>query len=75
MFSFKLPETAEAMADEKLASLAAAAPPPDLVVSADSSCLLHLSGRATAVGTPIRTRHVAQLLADALPNASRRLWS
>lgn len=70
MFSFKLPETAEAMADEKLGSLAAADPPADVVVSADSSCLMHLSGRATGVGSPIRTQHVAQLLAAALPSRS-----
>lgn len=67
MFSFKLPETAEAMADEKLRSLAEVHPAADLVVSADSSCLMHLRGRASAVGAPIRTRHIAQLLADALP--------
>lgn len=72
MFSFKLPETAEAMADEKLASLAAADPPADVVVSADSSCLMHLRGRATAVGSPISTRHIAQLLADALPGPEVR---
>ncbi len=70
-FSFKLPETAEAMADEKLRSLAAADPPADFVASADSSCLLHLRGRATAIGAPIRTRHIAEVLAAALPTEGR----
>jgi L-lactate dehydrogenase complex protein LldE len=63
-FSVKLPETSVAMADDKLAALAAARP--DVVVSADTSCLLHIRGRAEAVGQPITTRHVAQVLDDAL---------
>lgn len=67
LFSFKLPETAEAMADEKLASLSVVEPAPDTLVSADSSCLVHLRGRAAATGRPVRTRHLAELLADGLP--------
>jgi L-lactate dehydrogenase complex protein LldE len=67
MFSFKLPETAEAMADDKLSSLSAVEPPAEVVVGADSSCLLHLAGRSAATGRPVRTRHLAQLIADALP--------
>ena len=68
LFSVKLPETSVAMADEKLAALAEAKP--DVVVSADSSCLLHLRSRAEAVGRAIDTRHIAEVLAAALP-ASR----
>ncbi|MCU1354052.1 MAG: protein of unknown function cysteine-rich region domain protein [Acidimicrobiales bacterium] len=68
MFSFKLPEVAVAMADEKLTSLADASPAPDEIVGADASCLMHLRGRAEAEGHPIRTRHVAELLAAALPH-------
>jgi L-lactate dehydrogenase complex protein LldE len=64
MFSFKLPETAEAMADDKLESLAATGA--TLVVGADSSCLMHLRTRAEAEGRPIETRHIAQVLAAAL---------
>ena len=67
MFSFKLPEVAEAMADDKLLSLRAAAPDADVLVGSDSSCLVHLRGRAGAVGRPITTRHLAEVLADALP--------
>lgn len=70
MFSFKLPETAEAMADDKLASLASIEPAIDLLAGADSSCLMHLAGRAAATGHPLRTRHVAQLLGDALGQGS-----
>jgi L-lactate dehydrogenase complex protein LldE len=67
MFSFKLPEVAQAMADDKLSSLAAEADPPaELVVGSDGSCLLHLKARAEHEGRSIETRHLAQVLADGL---------
>ena len=62
LFSVKLPEVSTAMADEKLASLDA-----DVLVGCDASCLAQLRSRSEAVGTPVRTRHLAQLLDDALP--------
>lgn len=72
LFSVKLPEVSVAMADEKLASLAAIEPPVDVVVSADASCLLHLQGRIDATGAPLTTRHIALVLADALPVSNLR---
>jgi len=57
-FSMKLPETSVAMADDKLESL----PDCDVVVSADSSCLLHLRSRAAHEGRPIVTKHIAEML-------------
>jgi L-lactate dehydrogenase complex protein LldE len=65
LFSFKLPETSVTMADDKLASLAEAAP--DEVVGSDTSCLMHLRARAEHQGRPIRTRHLAEVLAEGLP--------
>ncbi|MGH9246974.1 MAG: (Fe-S)-binding protein [Acidimicrobiales bacterium] len=62
-FSTKLPETSTAMADEKLASLESGV---DTVVGADASCLLHLRSRAEHEGQRLRTRHIAEVLADAL---------
>ncbi len=62
LFSVKLPEVSTAMADEKLASVDA-----DLVVGCDTSCLAQLRTRSESVGNPVRTRHLAQLLDDALP--------
>ncbi len=62
LFSVKLPEVSTAMADEKLATVDA-----DLVVGCDASCLAQLRTRSEAVGPPVRTRHLAQLLDDALP--------
>ena len=64
LFSMKLPEVSVAMADDKLASLDEHRP--DMVVSADSSCLMHLRGRAAHEGKPIETRHIAQVLAAGL---------
>ena len=61
LFSVKLPEVSTAMADEKLASL-----PAGEVVGCDASCLAQLRTRSEQVGTPVRTRHLAQLLDEAL---------
>ena len=63
MFSRKLPETSVAMADDKLESL----PECDVVVSADSSCLLHLRSRAAHEGRPIVSKHIAELLGPSGP--------
>jgi L-lactate dehydrogenase complex protein LldE len=67
LFSTKLPEASEAMADDKLDSLARTGA--GTVVSADSSCLVHLRSRARARGLDVRARHLAEVLADALPAA------
>ncbi len=55
------------MADEKLRALEAAVPAADELVGCDTSCLLHLQARAEAIGQPLRTRHLAEVLAAALP--------
>ncbi len=41
---------------------------PDELVSVDMSCLMHLAGLAEKEGKPIKTRHVVQILRDALRN-------
>ena len=51
------------MADEKLDSLPVGV---DTIVGADPSCLLQLGSRAAARGLPVKTRHIAEILADAL---------
>lgn len=68
-FSVTLPEVSVAMADEKLDACTAAGA--DLVVSTDASCLLHLRSRAEARGLPLSTRHLAEVLAAALPPEGR----
>jgi len=41
---------------------------PDVLVSGDMSCLMHLGGLAETEGRPIRILHLAQVLRDALRN-------
>lgn len=63
-FSIKLPETSTAMADDKLESLAGSGA--DTLAGADTSCLLHLRSRAEHEGRPVPTRHIAEVVADAI---------
>ena len=63
-FSVTLPEVSAAMADERLDSLPEGVTE---IVGADASCLLQLRTRAQARRLPVRTRHIAEVLADALP--------
>ncbi|MEW6045330.1 MAG: (Fe-S)-binding protein [Bacillota bacterium] len=61
-FAVKSPELSMAMADEKLDAFVSAGA--ELVISADTSCLLHLMGRAHRRGLPLRFLHVAEVLAE-----------
>jgi L-lactate dehydrogenase complex protein LldE len=63
VFSVAFPQVSTAMGRHKIQRLMAGAP--DLVVSPDSSCLMHQSGLAAAAGRPFPARHVAQVLRDA----------
>ena len=63
-FAAKFADVSVAMADTKLDN-AEGSGVRDLV-SADPGCLLHLQARAGATGRPTRTRHIAELLRDAL---------
>ena len=63
-FSATFPGVSSRMADLKLEHLLAGRP--DVVVSADMGCLMHLDGRARKEGLALRPLHVAQLLRDAL---------
>jgi L-lactate dehydrogenase complex protein LldE len=71
-FSVKLPEASVAMADEKLRALGAGAPGADLLVGCDTSCLMHLQARADATERPVHVRHLAEVLAAALPEDDGR---
>ena len=53
------------MADDKLAAWHRV--DADVVAGSDSSCLMHLRGRAEHDGQPVRTLHLAEVLAAALP--------
>ena len=68
LFSVKLPETSVAMADEKLGSIPDGV---DTIVGCDASCLMHLQSRIDHRGLPLRTVHLAELLAG--PNTDPSL--
>ena len=63
-FSVTFPNISEAMGALKLQHIRAAKP--DLLVSVDMSCLMHLGGLAEKEGAPMRMRHLAQVLRDSL---------
>ncbi|MQA83114.1 MAG: Fe-S oxidoreductase [Streptosporangiales bacterium] len=63
-FATKFPEVSVALADQKLAD--AGETSAEYLVSADPGCLLHLAARARAAGRGVRTRHIAELIRDAM---------
>jgi L-lactate dehydrogenase complex protein LldE len=60
-FSVKYPEISTAMADEKLAN--ALSTEAQFITGVEASCLMHLQGRIDRQGYPIKTMHIAELLA------------
>ncbi len=65
-FSVSFPNISTAMGELKLEHVRAAKP--DVLVSADMSCLMHISGLAEKEGAPVKALHLAQVLRDALKN-------
>ena len=63
-FSIAFPQVSRAVGTLKIDHVLAANP--DVLVSADSSCLMHVAGLAERLGRPLRTLHLAQVLRDAL---------
>ncbi len=63
-FSVKFPEISVAMADEKLKSFEQTGA--DILVSGDSSCLMHLRGRASRNGVAKRFAHIAEIMAESI---------
>jgi L-lactate dehydrogenase complex protein LldE len=66
-FSVSFPNVSAGMGTLKLDHIRAAKP--DVLVSGDMSCMMHLGGLAEKEGQPIKTQHLAQVLRDALKNA------
>jgi L-lactate dehydrogenase complex protein LldE len=60
-FSITFPEVSGALGEQKARS--AAATGADELIACDLSCLMHIVGRGRRVGTPLRARHIADLLA------------
>lgn len=63
-FSAKFPELSVAMSDVKLDH--ASGTGAQYVVSADPGCLMQLQARADATGRRVQTRHIAEIVRDAL---------
>jgi len=61
-FSVKTPEISTAMLDHKLDELAMT--PIDVLAAVDSSCLMQIRGRLERRGSPVRTMHLAEILAS-----------
>ena len=61
LFSIKSPEVSVAMMETKIAQIEASGA--DTVVGVDVSCLMHIGGGLKRRGSPIRTRHIAEILA------------
>lgn len=64
LFSVKQPETSVAMADDKLDALEGTGA--EVLVGCDSSCLMHLRGRMERRRRAIPTKHLAELLDEAM---------
>lgn len=69
-FSVAFPGISWGIGTLKLEHVRAVAP--DVLVSGDMSCLMHLGGLAEKQGKPIQVMHVAQVLRDALRGARPR---
>ena len=65
-FSVTCPNISAGMGALKLEHIRAAKP--DVLVSGDMSCMMHLGGMAQQEGKPIKTMHFVQVLRDALKN-------
>lgn len=63
-FSVAFPNISTSMGALKLDHIRAAQP--DVLVSPDMSCLMHMTGLAKREGKPIKAMHIAQVLRDAL---------
>jgi len=63
-FSVKFPEISVAMGDEKLKNFAETKA--DILVSSDSSCLMHLEGRARRMGMKQRFAHISEIMAESI---------
>jgi L-lactate dehydrogenase complex protein LldE len=63
-FSIRFPHIAEAMVEEKVENILATGV--EAVVGCEISCLMHIGGFLKHRGTPIRTMHLADILAQGI---------
>jgi L-lactate dehydrogenase complex protein LldE len=60
-FSIKYPDISNAMVTAKTAALTRTGA--DLVLGGDLGCLMNIAGKLSREGSPVRVRHVAEILA------------
>jgi L-lactate dehydrogenase complex protein LldE len=65
LFSIEHASLSEAMLARKLAGVGQSGA--DLLVTGDASCLAHMAGGLSRRGSPIRVRHIAEVLANRVP--------
>lgn len=61
-FAIKNADTSAAMLADKMAAVTATGA--DVCTAGDSSCLMHIGGGLSRVGSPVRTVHLAEILAS-----------
>jgi L-lactate dehydrogenase complex protein LldE len=61
-FAVKYPDISVAMVDEKISHILASGA--DTVTGCDISCLMNIQGRLSRIGSPVKTIHLAKLLAS-----------
>jgi L-lactate dehydrogenase complex protein LldE len=61
-FSVKNPETSVAMGLDKVSDVTGTGA--EVLASADTSCLMHIGGLLSRDGSPVRTMHLAEILAS-----------
>ncbi|HYC13870.1 MAG TPA: (Fe-S)-binding protein, partial [Stellaceae bacterium] len=61
-FCIKYPEISDKMVRDKTADIAATGA--DTLLAGDLGCLLNMAGKLQRQGSPVRVRHVAEVLAD-----------
>lgn len=62
LFAIKMADISGAMLASKLEAVAASGA--DAVVATDVSCLMHIGGGLSRAGSPVRVRHLAEVLAE-----------
>lgn len=68
LFSVKMPNVSGAMLDTKITNIEAA--DAQTIVTGDASCLTQMNGGLSRQGSAKRVRHIADVLADGIPEAN-----
>jgi L-lactate dehydrogenase complex protein LldE len=64
LFAVKMPEISGAMLDDKLKHINACGA--DVIITGDSSCLTQMNGGLSRQNSPLRVKHIADLLAEGI---------